>query len=57
VALANVIQRYPRENNRPEINFMSTNSLVFPLFKKGIDAKMKEFAEDGIVKFFICIIY
>jgi hypothetical protein len=47
VALVDVIQRYLRENNRPEINFMSTNSLVFPLFKKGIDAKMKEFAEDG----------
>jgi hypothetical protein len=28
-------------NNRPEINFMQKNSPVFPLFQKGIDAKMK----------------
>jgi hypothetical protein len=43
VALANGIQRYLRGNNRPEINFMQKNSPVFPLFQKGIDAKMKGF--------------
>ena len=57
VALANDIQRYLRENNRPEINFMQNNSPVFPLFQKGIDAKMKELTQAGIGKFFICIIY
>jgi hypothetical protein len=57
VALANGIQRYLRENNRPEINFMQKNSPVFPLFKKGIDAKMKELTQAGIGKFSICIIY
>ena len=57
VALANGIQRYLRENNRPEINFMQKNSPVFPLFQKGIDAKMKELTEAEIGNFFICIIY
>jgi hypothetical protein len=57
VALTNGIQRYLRENNRPEINFMQKNSPVFPLFQKGIDAKMKELTQAGIGKFFICIIY
>ena len=57
VALANGIQRYPRENNRPEINFMQKNSPVFRLFQKGTDAKMKELTQAGIGKFFICIIY
>jgi hypothetical protein len=57
VALANDIQRYPRENNRPEINFIQKNSPVFPLFQKGIDAKMKELTQAGIGEFFICIIY
>jgi hypothetical protein len=52
VALANGIQRYLRENNRPEINFMQNNSPVFPQFQKGIDAKMKELAQVGIVKIF-----
>jgi hypothetical protein len=45
---ANGIQRYLRENNRPEINFMQKNSPVFPLFQKGIDAKMKELTQAGI---------
>jgi hypothetical protein len=40
-------------NNRPEINFMQKNSPVFPLFQKGIDAKMKELTQAGIGKFFI----
>jgi hypothetical protein len=40
VALANSIQRYLMENNRQEINYMQKNSPVFPLFQKGIDAKM-----------------
>jgi hypothetical protein len=57
VALANGIQRYIRENNRPEINFIQKKSPVFPLFQKGIDAKMKDLAQAGIGKFFICIIY
>ena len=57
MALANGIQRYLRKNNRPEINFMQKNSPVFPLFQKGIDAKMKELTQAGIGKFFICIIY
>jgi hypothetical protein len=48
VALANGIQRYLRENNRPEINFMQKNSPVVPLFQKGIDAKMKELTQAGI---------
>jgi hypothetical protein len=56
VALANGIQRYLRKNNRPEITFMQKNSPVFPLFLKGIDAKMKELRQTGIGKFFICII-
>ena len=30
---------------------------MFPLFQKGIDAKMKELTQAGIGKFFICIIY
>jgi hypothetical protein len=45
VALANGIQRYLREGNRPEINFMQKNSPVFPLFLKGIDATMKELTQ------------
>jgi hypothetical protein len=57
VALVDGIQRYLRQNNRPEINFMQKNSPVFPLFQKGIDAKMKELPQTGIGKFFICIIY
>ena len=57
VTLANGIQRYLRENIRPEINFMQKNSPVFPLFQNGIDAKLKELTQAGIVKFFICIIY
>jgi hypothetical protein len=57
VALANGIQRYLRENNRPEINFMQKNSPVFPPFQKAIEAKMKELTQAGIGKFFICIIY
>jgi hypothetical protein len=36
-----------------EINFMQKNSPVFPLFQKGIDAKMKELTQAGIGKFFI----
>jgi hypothetical protein len=51
--LANDIQRYLRENNRPEINFMQKNSPVFPLFQKGINAKMKELTQVGIGNFFI----
>jgi hypothetical protein len=57
VALANGIQRYLRENIRPEINFMQKNSPVFPPFQKAIEAKMKELTQAGIGKFFICIIY
>jgi hypothetical protein len=53
VALANGIQRYLRENNRQEINFMQMNSPVFPLFQKGIDAKMKELTLAGIFVSFI----
>ena len=56
VALAHGIQRYLRENNRPEINFKQKNSPVSPLFQKGIDAKMKELTQVGIGKFFLCII-
>ena len=33
VALAKAIQRYLRENNRPEINFMQKKSPVFPIFQ------------------------
>ena len=38
---------------------MQKNSPVFPLFQKGIDAKIKELTQAGIGKFlkFICIIY
>jgi hypothetical protein len=54
VALANGIQRYLRENNRPEINIMQKNSPVFPLFQKGIDAKMKELTQAGITLFYFC---
>ena len=53
MALANGIQRYLRENNRQEINFMQMNSPVFPLFQKGIDAKMKELTLAGIFVSFI----
>jgi hypothetical protein len=34
VALANGIQRYPRENNKPEINFMQKNSPSKPISKR-----------------------
>ena len=53
VALANGIQRYLRENNRPEINLMQKNSPVIPLFQKGIDARTKELTQAGIGKFCI----
>ena len=36
---------------------MQKKSHVFPLFQKGIDAKMKDLAQAGIAKFFICVIY
>jgi hypothetical protein len=37
VALANGIQRYLRENNRPEINFMQKNSpVIFSWYKNKI---------------------
>ena len=32
---------------------MQKNSPVFPLFQKGIDAKMKELTQAGIGKFFM----
>jgi hypothetical protein len=41
VALANGIQRYLRENNRPEIKFMQKNSPVVPPFQKGIEKSLK----------------
>ena len=36
---------------------MQKNPPVFPLFQKGIDAKMKELTQAGIGRFFIWIIY
>jgi hypothetical protein len=48
VALANGIQRYLKETNRPEINFLQKNLPVFPLFLKGIDATMKELTQAGV---------
>ena len=41
------------DGNVPCFNLFS----VFPLFQKGIDAKMKELTQAGIGKLFICIIY
>ena len=46
------IQRYLRENGRPEINFYDKNDLTFDLLRKSVDARMRELnsAGEGTIK-------
>ncbi|XP_063442151.1 uncharacterized protein LOC134722460 [Mytilus trossulus] len=46
--LTNGLQRYLRENGRPEIFFLPKNTSTFSTFQKALDARMKELTHDGI---------
>ena len=46
--IVSAIQRYLRENNRPEVSFLSEQDVQFDLLRKSLDARMKDLTRRGI---------